>query len=106
MSRISCCPSEHVLTVEHVVYHFFDGVGDEDEGDEAGEALLCEAGHVFYDVAGVREHQDKTLQTGMKADPQTQLHVVDTVEPARRGLSVHTFPSSSVCAVLLLSLTC
>lgn len=51
-SRISCCPSEHV-TVEHVTYHFLDGVGDEDEGDETGEALLCEAGHVFYDVAGV-----------------------------------------------------
>ena len=50
VSRSLCCPSGHE---ERVTYHFLDGVGDEDEGDEAGEALLCETGHVFYDVAGV-----------------------------------------------------
>lgn len=62
-------------------HHLLDGVGDEDEGDEAGEALLCEARHVLDDVAGVRSNQDETLQAGVDADPQTQLHVIYAVVP-------------------------
>ena len=62
-------------------HHLLDGVGDEDEGDEAGEALLCEASHVLDDVAGVARHQDEALQAGVHADPQAQLHVVDAVVP-------------------------
>lgn len=68
-------------------HHLLDGVRDENEGDEAGEALLCETGHVLNDVAGVRGHQDKTLQARVDPDPQTQLHVIDAVAPvdARTG---------------------
>ena len=65
-------------------HHLLDGVGDEDEGDEAGEALLGEARHVLDDVAGVRGHQDEALQAGVHPDPQTQLHVVYTVVPVGR----------------------
>ena len=60
-------------------HHLLDCVRYEDEGDEAGEALLCEARHVLDDVAGVSSYQDKTLQAGMHADPQTQLHVIYAV---------------------------
>lgn len=63
-------------------HHLLDGVGDEDEGDEAGEALLGEARHVLDDVAGVRGHQDEALQAGVHPDPQTQLHVIYPVVPA------------------------
>lgn len=38
---------------KHFAYHFLNGIGDEDEGDEARETLLCEAGHVLDDVAGI-----------------------------------------------------
>lgn len=34
-------------------HHLLDGVRDEDEGDEAGEALLSEARHVLDYEAGV-----------------------------------------------------
>lgn len=61
--------------------HFLDGVGDEDERDEAGEALLGEACHVFDDVAGISGHQEEALDTRVHADPQPQLHVVHTAAP-------------------------
>ena len=62
-------------------HHLLDGVGDEDEGDEAGEALLGEACHVFNDVTGVCSYQNEALQAGVDADPQTQLHVIYAVAP-------------------------
>ena len=34
-------------------YHLLNGIRDEYEGDEAGETLLCEAGHVLDNVAGI-----------------------------------------------------
>lgn len=43
-----------MLSIPHgniVIYHFLNGIRDEDEGDEAGETLLCEAGHVLDNVA-------------------------------------------------------
>lgn len=56
--------------------HLLDGIRDEDEGDEAGKTLFSEAGHVLDDVTGISGHQDETLQAGVDADPQTQLHVI------------------------------
>lgn len=41
--------------------HLFDGVVDEDEADEGGEALFGEAGDIFDDKAGICGHQDKAL---------------------------------------------
>lgn len=61
--------------------HFLDGIRDEDEGDEAGEALLGEARHVFDDVAGISGHQEEALNTRVHADPQPQLHVVHAAAP-------------------------
>lgn len=78
-------------------HHLLDGVRDEDEGDEAGEALLREACHVFDDVTGVGGHQEETLQAGVDADPQTQLHVVDAVVPLR-GRGQRSYP---VCIHML-----
>lgn len=41
--------------------HLLDGIVDEDEADEGGEALLGEAGDILDDKAGVCGHQDKAL---------------------------------------------
>lgn len=41
--------------------HFLDGIIDEDEADEGGEALFSEAGDILDDKAGVCGHQDKAL---------------------------------------------
>lgn len=41
--------------------HLLDGIIDEDEADEGGEALLSEAGDILDNKAGVRGHQDKAL---------------------------------------------
>lgn len=92
----------------HVTYHLLNGIRDEYEGDEAGETLLCEAGHVLDNVAGVWDYQQETLQTRVKADPQTQLHVVYIVTPVKREvLSSPLFwlfePNTSVCFCLCVS---
>lgn len=79
---------DHIFMQRHrflrSTYHFLDGIGDEDEGDESGETLLSEAGHVLDNVAGVGEDQHKTLQTRVEADPQAQLHVVYIIAPVRQ----------------------
>lgn len=41
--------------------HLLDGIIDEDEADEGGEALLSEAGDILDDKAGICGHQDKAL---------------------------------------------
>lgn len=41
--------------------HLFDGVVDEDEADEGGEALFGEAGDILDDKAGICGHQNKAL---------------------------------------------
>lgn len=64
-------------------HHLLDGIRDENEGDEAGEALLSEARHILDDITGVCSYQDETLQTGVDADPQTQLHVIDAIVPVK-----------------------
>lgn len=43
--------------------HLFDGVVDEDEADEGGEALFSEAGDILDDKAGICGHQDKALDS-------------------------------------------
>lgn len=65
-------------------HHFLKGIRDEDEGDEAGEALLCEARHVLDDVAGVCGHQDQALEAGVQANPEPDLHVVDVIVSEHR----------------------
>lgn len=41
--------------------HLLDGIIDEDEADEGGEALLSEAGDILDNKAGIRGHQHKAL---------------------------------------------
>lgn len=68
---------------QHVTDHLLNGIWDKDEGNEAGETFLCEAGHIFDDVAGVWDDQQKALQTRVQTDPQTELHVVYVIVPGR-----------------------
>lgn len=41
--------------------HLLDGIVDENEADEGGEALLGKAGDILDDETGIRSHQDKAL---------------------------------------------
>lgn len=59
--------------------HLLDGIIDEDEADEGGEAFLCEAGDVLYNEAGIGGHQDKALESRVEADPEAKLHVVNAI---------------------------
>lgn len=74
-----------ILGVDEVVvaqlYHLFESVVDEDEADESGEALLCEAGEVLHQEAGVRGDEHQTEQARPQADPQPELQVVKAVVP-------------------------
>lgn len=63
--------------------HLLDGVVDEDEADEGGEALLGEACDVLYNEAGVGCHQDKALQGRVQPNPQAEFHVVDPIASGR-----------------------
>lgn len=69
-----------VIRVDWVVVrefeHLLEGIIDEDEADEAGEAFLCEAGEVLDQEAGVSGHQHQTHERRPQADPQTELQVV------------------------------
>ncbi len=47
-----------------------EGAHDEDEGDEWGEELLCEAGDVADEGAGVECHQEEEHDAGPDANPQ------------------------------------
>lgn len=38
--------------------HLLEGVIDEYEADERGEALLCKSGEILHQVTGVSGHQD------------------------------------------------
>lgn len=44
------------------LYHLFEGVIDEDEADERGEAFLCEAREILHQEAGIRGNQHQTEQ--------------------------------------------
>lgn len=64
--------------------HLLEGVIDEDEADEAGEALLREAGKVLDQEAGVSGHKDQAEERRPQADPQTELQVVKLVVSVRK----------------------
>ncbi len=38
--------------------HLLEGVIDEYEADERGEALLCKSGEILHQVTGVSGHKD------------------------------------------------
>ena len=63
--------------------HLLEGVIDEDEADEAGEALLGEAGEVLDQEAGVGGHQHQAEECRPQADPQPELQVVEGVVSLR-----------------------
>ena len=62
--------------------HLLEGVVDEDEADEAGEALLREPGEVLDQEAGVGGHQHQAEERRPQADPQPELQVVEAVVSA------------------------
>ncbi len=87
-------------------HHFLKSVRDEDEGDEAGEALLGEARHVLDDVAGVCGHQDQTLETRVQADPEPDLHVVYVIASEHRRqprIKLNTRPLTFTCTTSRMS---
>lgn len=62
--------------------HLLEGIVDEDEAYETGEALLSEAGEVLDQEAGVGGHQDQAEERRPQADPQAELQVIEVVLPA------------------------
>lgn len=64
--------------------HLLEGIVDEDEADEAGEALLGEAGEVLDQEAGIGGHQDQAEERRPQADPQAELQIVKVVLPAKQ----------------------
>lgn len=78
-----------VIRVDGVVVsqlqHLLEGVIDEDEAYETGEALLGEAGEVLHQEAGIGGHQDQAEERRPQADPQTELQIIKRVVPARRS---------------------
>lgn len=59
--------------------HLLEGVVDEDEADEAGEALLRESGEVLDQVTGVGGHERQTEERRPQTDPQPELQVVERI---------------------------
>lgn len=78
-----------VLRIDGVVVsqlqHLLEGVIDEDEAYETGEALLGEAGEVLHQEAGIGGHQDQAEERRPQADPQTELQIIKLIVPARRS---------------------
>lgn len=77
--------------------HLLDGVVDEDEGDEGGEAFLGEARDVLDDEAGVRGDQDETLQAGVQTNPQPELHVVNIIAPVEHSMELERAADPQWC---------
>lgn len=63
--------------------HLLEGIVDEDEAYETGEALLGEAGEVLDQEAGIGGHQDQAEERRPQADPQAELQIIEAVVPAR-----------------------
>lgn len=63
--------------------HLLEGIVDEDEAYETGEALLGEAGEVLDQEAGIGGHQDQAEERRPQADPQAELQIIEVVVPAR-----------------------
>ena len=80
--------------------HLLDGIVDEDEADEGGEAFLSEAGDVLDNEAGVCGHQDKALDSRVEANPEAELHVVQAIASGRQRNVGGLQPSSLGCAWL------
>lgn len=59
--------------------HLFEGVVDEDEADERGEAFLCESCEILNQEAGICRDQQQTENTRPQADPQPELQVVEAI---------------------------
>lgn len=61
------------------VDHLLESVVNEDEADQGGEALLCEAREVLHQETGVSGDQQQAEQARPQADPQSELEVVEVV---------------------------
>lgn len=59
--------------------HLLEGIIDEDEAYETGEALLGEPGEVLNQEAGVSGHEHQAEERRPQADPQAELQVVKLI---------------------------
>lgn len=66
------------------LYHLLESVVDEDEADESGEALFCEAREVLHQEAGVRGDENQAEQARPQSNPQPELEVVEPVVSEER----------------------
>lgn len=64
--------------------HLLEGIVDEDEAYQTGEALLGEAGEVLDQEAGIGSHQDQAEERRPQADPQAELQIIEVVVPAQQ----------------------
>lgn len=67
------------------LYHLFEGVVDEDEADERGEAFLGEAREILHQEAGIRGDQHQAEQARPQADPEAKLKVVEVIVSEEKG---------------------
>lgn len=83
--------------------HLLEGIVDEDEAYETGEALLGEPGEVLDQEAGIGGHQDQAVERRPQADPQAELQIIEVVVPARSSKTgaPNQWESCSVHAAVL-----
>lgn len=74
--------------------HLLEGIVDEDEAYETGEALLGEAGEVLDQEAGIGGHQEQAEERRPQADPQAELQIIKVVVPARSSTTKQVLPVS------------
>lgn len=78
--------------------HLLEGIVDEDEAYETGEALLGEPGEVLDQEAGIGGHQDQAVERRPQADPQAELQIIEVVVPARSSKTVGILFGSRCCS--------
>lgn len=58
-----------------------EGLHDEDDGDQRGEAFLSEPGDVLDEGTQVEDHDEEYEPGGPETDPYTRRHEVPTIIP-------------------------
>lgn len=77
--------------------HLLEGIIDEDEAYETGEALFSEAGEVLDQEAGIGGHQDQAEERWPQADPQTELQIIKLIVSACRSKTSTQNQWKSIC---------
>lgn len=64
------------------MYELLQGLVYEDDADERGEGLLCEAGYVAHQWTGIRGHQQQTEEGRPQPDTRPEGQVRQPIFPA------------------------